>query len=80
MLVAVAQVYWFVILARIISSWIGVDRSNQLVDFLHQITEPVLGPIRRALPPTGGFDFSPLLLLIGLRLIINGLQRYVTDF
>jgi YggT family protein len=41
------------------------------VRLLHRLTEPVLAPIRKVLPPMGGIDFSPLVLLIGLRVLTS---------
>jgi YggT family protein len=40
--------------------------------FLYRITEPVLGPVRRVLPPMGGLDLSPLVVIIGIQ-ILTGL-------
>lgn len=69
-LVTVIQVYSLVLLVRIILSWIpNLDRGNQLVDALYSITEPVLEPVRRAIPPMGGFDLSPLVVFFGLRIL-----------
>ena len=48
-------------------SWIKVGPGNPLVPLLkliYAVTEPVLGPIRRALPKTGMFDFSPIVALL----------------
>lgn len=60
-------VYGLVVVARVLMSWIpNLDYNNPIVQFLLSATEPVLRPIRTALPQTGGFDFSPLVLLIGL--------------
>jgi YggT family protein len=36
---------------------------------LYTVTEPVLGPVRRALPPLGGFDLSPIVVIFGLQLL-----------
>ncbi|MEO0564892.1 MAG: YggT family protein [Chloroflexota bacterium] len=66
-------IYEIILIARILSSWIPLDRSNQTIDsimrFLYDATEPVLAPVRGALPPMGGFDFSPILVFIGLQVI-----------
>lgn len=53
------------ILARVLMSWVpNLDPYNPVVQFIHQSTEPVLKPVREALPPMGGFDFSPIIVLI----------------
>jgi len=70
LLATLIQFYLYVVLARVILTWLpNVNRSNPIVDFIHQITDPVLIPIRQALPATGGIDFSPLVLLIGLHIL-----------
>ena len=57
------------IFARIIFSFVQVSPYHPtwgpILRFVHQATEPLLAPIRNILPPMGGFDFSPMLLLIG---------------
>ena len=52
------------IFARILLSWMPMDRGNRLVRIIHEITEPILGPIRRVLPALGGLDLSPMIALI----------------
>ncbi|MBN8618673.1 MAG: YggT family protein [Anaerolineae bacterium] len=71
------QLFQFALLARILLSWFpNVDRSNPIIQFLYDITEPVLRPIREMLPPTGMFDFSPLIVF----LIIQVLARFLPTF
>lgn len=57
------------ILARVLLSWIRVSPYHPAVDFLYRITEPILAPLRRAIPSTGMVDISPVIALILLRLI-----------
>ena len=57
------------IFVRVILSWIRIELPAGLGDFIFSITEPVLGPIRRALPAMSGIDFSPFLAIILIRLI-----------
>lgn len=58
------------ILIRILLSWIpNLDRGNPLVQILAQITDPVLEPARRIIPPIGGMDISPIVVLLLLRLL-----------
>ena len=61
--------YNLAILARVVISWVRVDPFNPLVRFLYQITEPVLAPIRRVIPPAAGMDFSPIIAFFGLELV-----------
>jgi YggT family protein len=66
------DIYSIVVLVSILGSWMG--RGNVVFQFADRLTEPVLEPIRRVLPPAGGFDLSPMLLLVGLHLL-RGLFR-----
>ena len=61
--------YSLVILAAVILSWIQLPEDNAIVRFVNSATEPVLGPVRRALPDLGGIDISPMLVLFGLRIL-----------
>ena len=63
------------LVARIFLSWIYPNVRNTLVFWVWRLTEPVLGPLRRVLPRTGGMDLSPpaalILIFIGRRVIFN---------
>lgn len=62
------QILAFAIFVRAIMSWFPTSPGNQFVVLLHQITEPVLGPLRRIIPPIGGtFDITPLIAFILLQ-------------
>ena len=66
----------FAIIGRVILSWFPVNRENQFVNILHQITDPVLSPLRRIIPPIGGtFDISPIFAII----ILNVIQWWVNS-
>jgi len=67
--------YSLVVLASVVLSWIRLDEDNPLVKIVGALTEPILGPIRRILPDFGGIDFSPMLLLLGLRFLRGLLVR-----
>ena len=54
------DLYILVLLARVLLSWIQIDPRNPIVNIVFQLTEPLLAPIRRMLPQTGGMDFSPM--------------------
>lgn len=69
LVVMVAQIYQFVLLARVLISWVQVDPYHPVVQLLYQITEPVLGPIRRVLPQTMGLDFSPIIAMILVQVV-----------
>jgi YggT family protein len=60
-------IYSLLIFMRIIFSW-GVSSVNPVLRFLIRVTEPVLGPFRRLIPPLGMFDISPIVVLLLIRL------------
>jgi YggT family protein len=60
-------IYMWVIIARALLSWVNPDPYNPIVRFLYNVTEPVLGWVRRRVPLIfGGLDLSPLLVLLAL--------------
>jgi YggT family protein len=71
----VFQAYEFLILIRVLLSWVNVNPyrpaiDHPLVDLLHRITDPVLQPLRRIIPPLGGaLDLSPVVALILLEIL-----------
>ena len=72
-LATILNLYWYVILARVLMSWFNPNPNNPVVDAIYRLTEPVLGPIRRLLPSMGGFDLSPLVVFF----ILMFLQRSI---
>jgi YggT family protein len=55
---------WMLIISALIS-WVNPDPFNPIVRFLHAVTQPMLKPIRRLVPPLGGrIDISPIILII----------------
>ena len=80
LLATAIQVYSYLLLARIILSWIpNIDRGNAIVQFLYQATEPVLEPVRRNIPPLGMIDISPILVFIGLSIVRSLLLGMASD-
>jgi YggT family protein len=69
LLIRLIDLYSLIVVAAVVVSWTNVPREHPAVRFLDRATEPLLGPIRKALPPIGGIDFAPLVLLIGLSLL-----------
>ncbi len=69
------NLYQLILLVRVLMSWIpNLDYSQPMVQLLFDLTEPVLRPVREMLPPAGGVDFSPLVVMLGisvLRVIIG---------
>jgi YggT family protein len=62
------DIYVVSVLAQVILSWVNPGLQNPLVSLLRQLTEPVLRPARRLLPPISGWDLSPILVLVALQL------------
>jgi YggT family protein len=75
LVVGALDVYFWVILARAIVSWVNADPYNPIVRALWMLTEPVLRPFRKLVPPhkLGGLDLSPLLVMLLLQFLKNGL-------
>ena len=69
--------YSYVIIAAALISWVSPDPRNPIVQVLRQITEPVLAPVRRMLPPwkTGGLDLSPIIVLLAIQFIERVILR-----
>jgi YggT family protein len=62
---------WLLILARVVLSWIDPMGRSRLGAFVIQTSEPLLAPIRKALPRTGMFDLSPLIVLLVLGVLMR---------
>jgi YggT family protein len=59
--------YMWIVIGRAVVSWVNADPYNPIVRFLHSATEPVLLAIRRRMPVFfGGFDFSPVLVILAI--------------
>jgi len=63
------NIFLFAILIQVILSWINPGAYNPATSLLHSLTEPLLGPARRMLPPLSGLDLSPMVVMIGLVLL-----------
>ncbi|MDH3514747.1 MAG: YggT family protein [Gammaproteobacteria bacterium] len=73
----VINVYFYAILLRVILSWFmpyGI-RQNPAGDLLVSLTEPLMRPARRLIPPVGGLDLSPIVALVGLQLMLLALAH-----
>ena len=87
LLVAVAQVldyvlwaYAWILLGRVVISYINADPNNPLIRFLYSATEPMLQRVRAKLPVTsGGFDFSPIVLWLAVMFLQRFLVRSLYD-
>jgi YggT family protein len=67
-------VYYVVLFGRIILSWFPLQPGTALASIasiLYQLTEPVLGPVRRLIPSIGMIDISPIIVFFGLQILQN---------
>lgn len=69
---ALAELLILAIIIRALLSWLsGISALQPISRFFNRITDPVIEPIRRRLPPVGGLDFSPLVALVLIWLVEN---------
>jgi YggT family protein len=80
----VLQIIEFLIIAQVVASWLVafgvVNMRNRgvsmVIDSLDRITNPILRPLRRIIPPMGGLDISPLVLFVLIDYVIRPLIRH----
>jgi len=68
------------ILARVLLSWLRVSPYHPVVDLLYRITEPILAPLRRVIPPIGMIDITPVIAIILLQIIQQILVAVIRGF
>jgi len=71
LLITLLLTYFVLIIARVIISWLASQSRHPLIPLIYQLTDPVLRPISKLLPPMGGIDLSPLFVLIALRALLH---------
>ena len=76
----VLLLFMWILIARAILSWVNPDPYNPIVRFIHNVTEPIMYPIRSKLPINfGGIDFSPIIIILGIiflrTFVVNSLFR-----
>jgi len=73
--VGLLQICFWVVLIRALLSWVSPDPYNPIVRALVAVTDPVLKPFRKLVPPhkLGGLDLSPLFVLLLIQFVKNGL-------
>lgn len=80
LLVLVLNVFLVAIIIQVILSWVNPGTYSPFTALLDHLTEPVLEPARRILPPIGGLDLSPILVLVGIQLLKMLLYAPLMDF
>ena len=66
----ILYIYLFIILIQVIISWVNPNAYNPITAIMHQVSEPILKPIRRLVPSVGGLDFSPFIILVIINLLM----------
>ena len=61
--------YTVIVFVAVIVSWLQLPPYHPVVRYTRLLTEPLLTPIRKVIPSAGGLDFSPMILLILLRIV-----------
>ncbi len=72
---SVNLLFWM-ILIRVLISWVNPGLHNPVMAVIYQLTEPLMAPVRRMLPPMGGLDLSPIILLLGLRFVLMAIDSW----
>ncbi len=73
------QFFFFALLAMIILSWVAPGTGHPAARLLYQLTEPVMAPFRRLVPPVGGLDLSPIFLFIAIHIAQIALRYLATS-
>ena len=78
LLCSLISVYYIVLLARVFLSWFPLQPGTALASIasiIYQLTEPVMGPVRRLIPTVGMIDISPIVVFIGLQILQSAICR-----
>ena len=76
---SLVSVYMWVIIIRVLISWINPDPYNPIVQFLRSVTDPAIEGLRRMLPRflwSSGLDFTPLVLILLLQIAMTALNSF----
>ena len=64
----ILNIYWWAVIASIVMSWIMAASGNMnphyILRLIWQLTEPIMAPVRKVVPPMGGLDFSPIIFFV----------------
>lgn len=82
LLFTIVRLFTYAIIIRVIISWISPGNYNPAIELIASLTDPIIRPFRKLLPPMGGFDISPLFALLALgvaTILLGGAQVSVMD-
>jgi len=65
----IINIFFFAIIVHVVLSWISQGGHNPIASLLFSLTQPILKPVQRFVPPIGGLDLSPVVAIIGLQLL-----------
>lgn len=73
-------IFYILLIARVILSWVSPDPRNPIVQFIYNTTEPVLSKVRAKIPPFGMLDLSPIVVFLVLYainiILVDSMHRY----
>lgn len=69
LIVLVLNIYFFSFIIMVVLSWVAPQTHNPVTSIISSLTEPVLRPLRRVIPPMGGLDFSIMIAMLGIVII-----------
>ena len=75
----VFEIYALILIVRVLITWVNPDPFNPVVQFLSRMTDPVLEPLRRVIPPLGPIDISPIVAFLVLRALQHFLVQTLRD-
>lgn len=73
----VFKLYYFLIILRILISWVPIGYDNQFIKPLYKLTDPYLNIFRKIIPPIGMIDFSPIIAIIVLDILKQLFYRFI---
>lgn len=76
-LLFILRLYTWLIIIRVLLSWVAPDPYNMVVQILYALTEPVMAPFRKIVPPLGFIDISPIILIFVIEFIRILLNRMI---
>lgn len=74
------KLYFYAVIMNVILSWVAPLSHTPVTVILYRLTEPLMRPARRVIPSIGGFDISPMAVIIGLELLIILIANPLTNF
>ncbi len=76
----VCNILYFILIIRIILSWVNPDPDNDIVRIIYRISDPILLPFRRLPLQMGGMDLSPIVAFLALSFVRSFLVNVLTQF